>query len=83
MFQTQEMSKFLQGPCSIGLPNNLYKNYLMCSVELGVSGLTQFQLLFGKSLRYFLTIEGRQHSNAFCPAQYTFVCRPQSTLKES
>lgn len=34
MFQTQKMSKFLQGPHSIGLSNNLYRNYLIYLLEV-------------------------------------------------
>lgn len=74
--QSHELTKVY----SIGLANDLYRNYLTYLLEEGC--LTQFQPMVN-NLWYFLPARGKKDSNTLWLALYTFVWRPQSALTES
>lgn len=77
------MSKFLQDPRSIQLSNNFYRNYLKYLLEVEGEWLDPISTCVWQKISDTASqlTEGNTQ-NAFCLAQYTFVCRPQNILTE-
>lgn len=73
-----------KGPHSIGLSTNFYRNCLIYLLEVEGEWLDPTSTCLANiSDTASLQLAEGNTQNAFCPAQYTSVCRPQSILTGS